>query len=130
MERHEKIHESYMLLCRLIKLFLEKGLRLVVENPATTPHYLTTYFLPCTFVDKDRRIDGDYYRKPTQYWFFGFEPKRNLVFEPLEHVDNLIINNVTSTTLKMNRQTARSLIHPQYARRFIKRYILEENEQC
>lgn len=122
--RHERIHEHYLLICELVRIFTERGLKLVVENPATKPHYLTTYFVPATFTDNDRTIDGDYFKKPTQYWFFGFEPNNNFIFEPLEYVETLNIEWMKCGTLGQDTKTARSMIHPQYANRFIRRYIL------
>lgn len=122
--RHEKLHLFYTRLCQLAKIYADRSLRLVIENPATTPHYLTTYWLPCTFVDKDRTLNGDYFKKPTQFWFIGFEPKNNFLFEPIEYVETKKINHVTKAKSGINRTVERSLIHPQYASRFIKQYII------
>lgn len=53
--------------------------------------------------------------------------KNNLVFEPLEAVDVMKQRYVTSDNpLGVDRKTARSMIHPQYADRFIREYILDE----
>ena len=65
--------------------------------------------------------NGDYYKKPTQYWFIGFEPKYNYIFEPIEFVETKIINSVKGK----HRQRERSMIHLQYARRFIKQYLID-----
>lgn len=99
-------------------------MKLIIENPYTAPHYLTGYWcLQPAIIDKDRREDGDYYRKPTQYFFVGLEPKQTLLFEPLEDVETGIIEDINGNQ-KADRYTLRSMIHPQYARRFIKQYIL------
>ena len=71
-------------------------------------------------IDKDRTENGDYYKKPTQYWFINCKPKYNLVFEPLEYVETRRIDYVNGS----DRKTQRSLIHPQYASRFIKQYLV------
>ena len=125
-KRHETLHEFYVLICKLFAVVLRKGLRMVVENPFTQPHYLSTYFpIPPTIVDKDRTQNGDYYKKPTQYWFVGFKPFDNWVFEPLDHVDVKNVNRMVKTD-GVDRQVLRSMIHPQYASRFIRQYILSE----
>lgn len=75
-------------------------------------------------IDKDRRRDGDYYKKPTQYWFINMEPKSNFIFEPLEYVEQKRSDKVVNAD-GMSRKEIRSLMHPQYADRFIRRYILD-----
>ena len=118
---HKELHENYELITKLAIIVLRKGLRMVFENPAGEQHYLTRYWcLKPAIIDKDRRDNGDAFKKPTQYWFIGFEPKFNLVFEPIDFVEN---KRVCKSGLS---QRERSEIHPQYARRFIKQHILQE----
>ena len=123
---HDELHMLYTLLCKLCIVAIRKGLRMVIENPYTQPHYLTTYWcLKPSVIDKDRTNDGDYYKKPTQYWFINCKPAFNLVMEPLEYVPRKTVSRAKGTD-QYSRQTERSMMHPQYARRFIKKYILEE----
>lgn len=120
----KELTELYILISQLCIVCINKNLKLVIENPYTQPHYLTTYWcMKPSVIDKDRRENGDYYKKPTQYWFINLEPKNNLVFEPFDWVENKIIMNAKKgdTTVK----TERSLIHPQYASRFIKQYLID-----
>ena len=124
MKLHGELHELYEKLCELTVVAERKGLRMVIENPVTPPHYLTTYWcIKPSVIDKDRTNDGDYYKKPPQYFFIGFEPSYNLVMEPLEPVKTRTIVNATGSETT-SRQVERSMMHPQYARRFIKKYIL------
>ena len=123
-----ELTELYVLLCKLVIIAIRKELNLVIENPYTQPHYLTTYWcLQPTLIDKDRTKNGDYYKKPTQYWFINCKPKNNLVFEPLEYVEQRIIATVKGTDYT-SRKTERSMIHPQYANRFIRQYLIDEKE--
>lgn len=124
MKLHGELHELYEKLCELTVVAERKGLRMVIENPVTPPHYLTTYWcIKPSVIDKDRTNDGDYYKKPTQYFFIGFDPSFNLVMEPLEFVKTRTVDNARGTETT-SRQVERSMMHPQYARRFIKKYIL------
>ncbi len=124
MKLHGELHELYEKLCELTVVAERKGLRMVIENPVTQPHYLTTYWcIKPSVIDKDRTNDGDYYKKPTQYFFIGFKPSYNLVMEPLELVKTRTIDNAKATETT-SMQVERSMMHPQYARRFIKKYIL------
>lgn len=124
MKLHDELHELYELLCMLFVVAIRKRLKMVVENPYTQPHYLTTYFpVKPTFVDRDRTKNGDYYKKPTQYWFVNLQPRNNLSMQPLDMVDQQTIERPQIEGVK-DRQVARSMIHPQYARRFIYNYLL------
>lgn len=124
MKLHGELHELYEKLCELTVVAEQKGLRMVIENPFTQPHYLTTYWcIKPSVIDKDRTNDGDYFKKPTQYFFIGFEPSFNIVMEPLDVVKTRTIAGCRATETT-SRQVERSMMHPQYARRFIKKYIL------
>lgn len=126
MQMQEELSKLYMLLSKLVIVCIRKGLRLIIENPYTQPHYLTTYWcLKPTIIDKDRTQNGDYYKKPTQYWFINCEPKYNLVFEPIQYVETKKIRTVRGTDCT-TRKTERSLMHPQYANRFIRQYLIEQ----
>lgn len=128
MKLHNELHELYERLSQLVVICIRKGLKLIIENPYTQPHYLTTYWcIKPNLIDKDRTKNGDYYKKPTQYWFINCEPKNNLVFEPLEYVTTKTISRVKGTDIT-SRKTERSLMHPQYADRFIRQYILDEED--
>lgn len=121
MKLHDEMNEMYQLISKMVIVCLRKDLRLVIENPKSTPHHLTDYWcIKPTIIDKDRTENGDYYKKPTQYWFINCKPKYNLVFEPLEYVETRRIDYVNGS----DRKTQRSLIHPQYASRFIKQYLV------
>lgn len=119
LELHNELHYLYSLITKLAIICLRKNIPLIIENPYCSQHYLTNYWcLKPKIIDNDRTDNGDYYKKPTQYWFIGCEPYHNFIFEPLEEVSRKTI----STT---HDKVERSLIHPQYANRFIREHILE-----
>lgn len=124
MKLHSELHMLYERLCQLVVVAERKGLKMVIENPYTQPHYLTTYWcIKPSVIDKNRTDNGDYFKKPTQFFFINLQPSQNLVFEPLEYTETKNISKVSGTD-KTTSQTERSMMHPQYARRFIKQYIL------
>ena len=99
---------------------------MIVENPYTQPHYLTYYFpISPSLIDMDRSKNGDYFNKPTQYWFLNCKPNENVVCEPLKFVKKHTVNSARTIEGKGSQQVKRSLIHPQYARRFIISHILD-----
>ena len=125
MKLHNELHQLYILVCKLFSICLRGGWRMIVENPYTQPHYLTTYFpIAPRVIDKDRTENGDFYKKPTQYWFLNCDPEQNLVFEPIEYVQVHTIAKASKIKNGQSIQVNRSMMHPQYARRFIKQFIL------
>lgn len=128
MNLHKELHRNYMLISELAEIALKRGLRLIIENPYTQPHYLTTHWcIKPKIIDKNRRENGDYMEKPTQFFFIGCEPKQNFIFEPIEYVELRKHNLMTDKDGK-SRQERRSEMHPQYANRFIRQYLIEPQE--
>ena len=122
---HSELSKNYSMITKLAIVCLRKNIPLVFENPYSEQHYLQKYWcLKPTIIDRNRRDNGDYYNKPTQYWFIGFQPKNNLVFEPIDYVEQKKINDLWGT--KKEDVAERSMMHPQYADRFIRQYILDE----
>lgn len=129
MQLHEELHRLYILICKLFVIANRGGWRMIVENPYTQPHYLTTYFpIKPKIIDKDRTQNGDYYKKPTQFWFVNCSPEQYMFLESIEHVETHTIANAQKLGIGKNRQVNRSLIHPQYARRFIRSHIYNPEE--
>lgn len=130
----KEVSLMYDLVNKMFIICIRKGLKLVMENPYSEEHFLRRYwcYLPA-IIDKDRRDNGDYYKKPTQYWFLNCKPQNNLVFEPISY-NAIECKDAIRTMSKEhyaktgadNKKTARSMIHPQYADRFIRQYILDE----
>lgn len=129
-----KSNNMYDLVNKMFIICMRKGLKLVMENPYSEEHFLRRYWCyPPAVIDRDRRDSGDYFKKPTQYWFLNCEPQNNLVFEPISY-NTIECKDVIRTMSKEhyvktgadNKKTARSMIHPQYADRFIRQYILDE----
>lgn len=127
-----EVKEMYDLVNYLFLICIRKGLRLVMENPYSEEHFLRRYwcYLPA-IIDRDRRENGDYYKKPTQFWFLNCEPSNNVLWEALPLNDigckdamRLMTKEDYIKTGAENKKTARSMIHPDYADRFIRQYIL------
>lgn len=134
MKLHDELSDMYDLVNMMFIICIDRGLKMIMENPYSEEHYLRRYWcIPPSVIDKDRRLRGDYYKKPTQYWFVNIEPSNNVIFEALH--DNAIgigdaVRKISSgsfeaaTGIKTNQTEARSMIHPDYANRFIREFIL------
>ena len=115
-----ELSHNYELISKLVIIAINKGLRLVIENPFSEEHYLRRYWcVTPAIIDKDRRANGDKFKKPTQYFFIGFEPKQNILFEPITYVE------CQKDIAHQNTWKERSEIHPQYASRFIRQYLID-----
>lgn len=132
MKLQGEVTEMYNLVNKLFIICMDRNLKLILENPYSEEHYLRRYWC-CqpTIIDTDRRERGDYFKKPTQYWFVNCEPKYNFIFEALNYnaIDfkdpiRKVCNEVTKFVGAPNNKVARSMIHPDYANRFIREYIL------
>lgn len=100
-----------------------QGLRLICENPYAAQHFLVNNFpYKATLIDRNRALRGDYYNKPTQYWFLNCEPTYG----------NTYLTATTHKKIASGKPSAhggicsedRSLISPDYARNFICDFIL------
>ena len=129
----EELKENYDLVNMMFITCMDRGLKLIMENPYSEEHFLRRYWCyPPSVIDRDRRDNGDWFKKPTQFWFLNCEPKNNLVFEPIDYIDFYCkdaIRKMKAEDIKKigarNRKQAKSMIHPQYANRFIRQYIID-----
>lgn len=119
-----------LFLQKLIKMFCiakTRGLRMVVENPWTQPTYLKENFiLPLTFIDQNRMLRGDFFEKPTAYWFVECEPTHGFTLQNDKR--QLIIKESQKGRKKGICSEVRSMISPDYARNFICDFIIGKKQ--
>ena len=128
----DELRDMYLLINKLFIVCMRKEIKMIVENPYSEEHFLRRYWcLPPTMIDRDRRERGDYYKKPTQYWFINRKPSNNLILEamPQNAIDckdsiRTMHSDDWQVTGAKNRKAARSMIHPDYANRFIREFII------
>ena len=82
----------------------------------------TQNFLKPTFIDKNRMLRGDWFVKPTAYWFFNFEPTHGFT-EQNDKVQRIITESKQGAEAGLCSEE-RSMISPDYARNFICDFIL------
>lgn len=129
LDRIEKREKLYKLLYKLVAIVEIRGFRLIIENPATQPHYLLfseNFYCKPTFIDNNRQLRGDYYRKPTAYWFFNINPTFGQSFATPKQIKTV---NSRQHGAGGICNAERSEISPEYAKNFICDFILgKENE--
>lgn len=114
---NKELNDLYILITKLVIICIRKSLKLIIENPYSTTHYLVKYWpIKASIIDMDRTKRGDWFKKPTQYWFINCKPKHNYIFGKAKQCEQKI--NIHCNKVE------RSLINPIYAERFIKEFIL------
>ena len=128
LERSRERQYFYEVALKMFTYCDVNGVRLIVENPYTQPHYLTTFFpIKPSIIDNDRTANGDYFKKPTQYWFLncehtdGFSEQRPVAHKKISNSSPGIKAGICSE--------ARSMISPDYARNFICDFILGREQE-
>ena len=128
-DRLEKRTEFHKLIYKLVYACDERGLRLIIENPATAPNYLITgqNFPTPTIIDNNRMERGDYFTKPTAYWFFNCEPTHGFTLQYDKH--QKIICKCKGSKVAGVCSEERSMISSDYARNFICDFILGKYQE-
>lgn len=117
---------------RLIKfcaVCLDKGIRMIFENPWNEQTYLKANFIqPPSVIDMNRMQRGDCFKKPTAYWFFNCEPTYGESFQN---------DKIQKRHMELRKgkkaglcSEERSMISPDYARNFICDFILGKVQEC
>lgn len=128
-ERLDKRTNFHKLLYKLTYIAYYKNLRLIIENPATAPNYLITgqNFPTPTIIDKNRMLRGDYFKKPTAYWYFNCEPTYGESYQ--NDKKQKIIDKCKCSPVAGRCSEERSMISSDYARNFICDFILGKKQQ-
>jgi hypothetical protein len=127
LERAKNRFNFYTILYKMVAVCIFKNIRLVIENPFSSLHYLHNNFLKePDVIDEDRRIRGDYFKKPTGYWFFGAEPTYGQSFQQPQKV--LKVWEAKSAPKAGLCSEERSMISSDYARNFICDFILGKKQ--
>lgn len=128
LQRLQKRTYYHTLLYKLTYVVMEKGLRLIIENPATQPNYLVGMqnFPNPTIIDKNRMLRGDYFRKPTAYWFFNCKPTYGQSYQNDKEQKKIMQAKRAPRAGLCSEE--RSMISPDYARNFICDFIIGKEQ--
>lgn len=120
LERMKKRQEFLVLLVKLFENCELRGIRLIVENPWALQTFLKNGFIyPPSYIDNDRTRRGDYFRKPTAFWFVNCEPTNGLTITPTQKNKIKTINKCRKGVRAGICSEERSMISSDYARNFI-----------
>ena len=128
LERAKNREYFYELLIKLVGICKSRGIRLVFENPYSSLHYLHNNFFKSPDVyDKNRMQRGDYFKKPTGYWFFECEPTHGRSIQKDKECKTIWGCKGAKQAGLCSEE--RSLISPDYARNFICDFILGKEQK-
>lgn len=126
-ERNKKRSMFFEILNKFCAVCMSKNLRMVFENPWSENHFLKFGFLkPPTFVDTDRTRRGDYYVKPTAFWFWNCEHTNGQSFQEPKMTKQILWAKQAKETGMCSEE--RSMISQDYARNFICDFILGKKQ--
>jgi len=127
-KRSQSRNYFHTILYKLLWVVNKDRSRLIIENPATLPHYLLSMpnFPKPTFIDRDRTLRGDYFIKPTAYWYINCEPTFGLTLQ--KDKKKKTINHCRPGANSGICSEERSMISPDYARNFICDFILGKEQ--
>lgn len=123
---------AYMfgLLYKMCGIAIMRGLRLIFENPYSMNTYLkqNVFLKEPSVIDNNRTLRGDYFVKPTAYWFFNCEPTYGESLQnPKERYKDVIHCKPSKKAGLCSEE--RSMISPDYARNFIHDFILGKTQK-
>lgn len=128
LQRADARNKFYKFLYKFVAVCEMRGLRMIFENPWNTngEHYLKNNFLKePTIIDVDRTRRGDYFVKPTGYWFFNCTNTFGRSFQKPKQRKKMC--SLSSLKGGLNNPE-RSMISPDYARNFICDFIIGKTQ--
>jgi hypothetical protein len=115
------------LLIKLMGVCELRGIRLIVENPWAMQTYLKNGFIKApSLIDNNRALRGDYFQKPTAYWFVNCEPTHGMTIQKDKKVKRVMDSKPAPRAGLCSED--RSMISPDYARNFICDFILGKEQ--
>lgn len=128
LERTKNRAYFYSLAIKLASVAKQRGIRLIIENPWSGIGYLRNNFVEDPkVIDMDRTLRGDYFKKPTAYWFLNCEPTMGLTIQKDKKTKT--IRKTKSASEAGLCSEDRSMISPDYARNFICDFILGKEQE-
>lgn len=126
-ERTECKKEFYERLLKFVYIIKVKNIRMIFENPYSKVGYLYNNFLKAPdIIDMNRMERGDYFKKPTGFWFWNCEPTHGFTYQNDKQQKS--IAHTKSAPMAGLCSEDRSLISPDYARNWICDFVLGKEQ--
>jgi len=127
LERSDNRKEYFDRLVKFVAVCLDKNIRMVFENPWSEQTFLKGNFLKAPdVVDMNRMERGDYFKKPTAYWFWNCEPTNGFSYQ--KDKEQKIIMKCKMASRAGLCSEERSMISSDYARNWICDFVLGKQQ--
>lgn len=128
LERSANRERFFTIAVKMISVSIDRGIPIVMENPWAEQTFLKANFVSSpTFVDENRMLRGDYFVKPTAYWFFNCKPTNGKSYQ-YDKKKKTILSSKQGKHAGLCSEE-RSMISPDYARNFICDFILGKEQK-
>jgi len=123
LERSHNREYFFSLAVKMLAVAQIRGLRLIMENPWSEQTFLKANFVMApTLVDMDRTKRGDFFKKPTAYFFINCEPLNGETRQQSKVIKNILSSKSSGQAGLCSED--RSMISHDYARNWICDFIL------
>ena len=127
-DRTECRKEFYEMLLKFVYVIKAKNIRMIFENPYSKLGYLSNNFLKAPdVIDMNRMERGDYFKKPTAYWFWNCEPTHGFTYQNDKEQKTIMKAKMGIKAGICSEE--RSMISPDYARNWICDFILGKYQE-
>lgn len=130
LEKNRRRTYMYDLFMKFSGVCLDRGLRMIMENPWSMQTYLKQNVIlkNPSLIDSDRTKRGDWVKKPTAYWYWNCEPTLGASYQQTPANKQRRINDMKMAPRVGLCSEERSTISPDYARNFICDFILGKKQ--
>lgn len=153
-QQSQERFQFYDLALKLTAICQIRKLRMIMENPWHPTNFTNHFwFMRVSLIDKDRTRRGDFFRKPTAYWYVNCTPTYGESYQPTppSKVKTITAGSGAAKTKKKLKHSIsndeldkmyidhksaggicdeeRSMISPDYARNFICDFIIGKKQR-
>lgn len=127
LKRSHNRETFFRLAVKMLAIAEMRGIRLIMENPWSEQTFLKANFVMApTVVDMDRTRRGDYFKKPTAYFFINCEATNGFTHQQSK-IRKTIMSSKPSASAGICSEE-RSMISPDYARNWICDFVLGKQQ--
>lgn len=127
LERNKNREMFYRYAVKMISVCIMRNMPIIMENPWSEQTFLKNNFIAKpSLIDNNRMLRGDYFKKPTAYWYFGCEPTYGVSYQEPKEKKSVARCRKNPTAGMCSEE--RSMISPDYARNFICDFILGKKQ--
>jgi hypothetical protein len=127
LKRSQNREYFFSVAVKMLAIAKIRNLRLVMENPWSEQTFLKSNFVMSpTIVDMDRTKRGDYFKKPTAYFFINCVPTKGFTHQQCKETKNILSSKPSGQAGLCSED--RSMISSDYARNWICDFVLGKEQ--